>query len=368
MLIQPEKFFHQLICLLIGAIGGTIDMAMQEVREDGKLQEINRAQGGDWGGIFVDEEYKQMLEGIVSKPIIEAFRMKYTGDYIELFRFFEKKKRQSQKGKSVRIQIPQTLLEISDDIAKRAEEQGLKNEVELKRDKLQIKVAQFEKFFNKVIDKIVVKVEEMLVSDTTEGTKVIIMVGGFSESELLQTRIKNSFPSCTVVIPPACGLAVVRGAVLYGQDPEIIAARMVKYTYGVRTNTAFIKDQHPESKKKLLNGEEYCTDKFDIFVNQGKLIHCNEEIEKTYFPIYEDQTSVGLGVFASNTVEPQYTDDKGCKEIGYLTVPMPDTRGGTGRRVTAKFKFGATKITVEGLDETSNKSVDVKIDFLENNP
>lgn len=63
-------------------------MAMQEVREDGKLQEINRAQGGDWGGIYVDEEFKQMLEGIVSKPIIEAFRMKYTGDYIELFRFF----------------------------------------------------------------------------------------------------------------------------------------------------------------------------------------------------------------------------------------------------------------------------------------
>lgn len=46
-------------------------MAMQEVREDGKLQEISRAQGGDWGGIYVDEKYKQMLEDIVSKPTIE---------------------------------------------------------------------------------------------------------------------------------------------------------------------------------------------------------------------------------------------------------------------------------------------------------
>lgn len=129
----------------------------------------------------------------------------------------------------------------------------------------------------------------------------------------------------------------------------------------LRTNTLNRKRNYSTEKSTVLTF-------FDIFVNQGKLIHCNEEIEKTYFPIYEDQTSVGLGVFASNTVEPQYTDDKGCKEIGYLTVPMPDTRGGTGRRVTAKFKFGATKITVEGLDETSNKSVDVKIDFLENNP
>lgn len=341
-------------------------MAMQEVRDDGKIQEINRAQGGDWGGIYVDEEFKQMVEDIVSKPIVEAFRMKYTGDYIALFRYFEKKKRQKQTGKNVRVDIPPTLLEIAEDFIKCIEDHGFKDDVELKRGKLQIKVKKFEEFFNKVLDKIAVKVEEMLVSDTAEGTKVIIMVGGFSECELLQSRIRNSFPSCTVVIPQECGLAVLKGAVLFGHDPDIIAARMVKYTYGVRTNTAFIKDKHPESKKKLRNGKEYCTDKFDIFVNQGKLIHCNEEIEKTYFPIYEDQTSVGLGVFASNTVEPQYTDDKGCKKIGYLTVPMPDTTGGTRRRVKAKFKFGATKITVEGFDETSKKSVDVKIDFLEN--
>lgn len=47
---------------------------------------------------------------------------------------------------------------------------------------------------------------------------------------------------------------------------------------------------------------------------------------------------------------------------------MPDTAGGTRRKVKAKFKFGATKITVEGFDETSKKSVDVKIDLLENKP
>lgn len=102
-------------------LGGTIDMAMQEVRDDEKLQEINRAQGGDWGGIYVDEEFKQMLEGIVSKPIIETFRMKYTLDYIELFRFFERKKRE-KTGKNVRIDIPPTLLEMADDIAKRTED------------------------------------------------------------------------------------------------------------------------------------------------------------------------------------------------------------------------------------------------------
>lgn len=41
---------------------------------------------------------------------------------------------------------------------------------------------KYEVFFNKVVDKIVVKVEEMLVFDIVKGMKVIIMVGGFLES------------------------------------------------------------------------------------------------------------------------------------------------------------------------------------------
>lgn len=346
-------------------IGGTIDMAMQEVREDGKLQEISRAQGGDWGGIYVDEEYKQMLEDILSKPIIEAFRMKFTGDYIEMFRYFEKKKREKQTGRNVRVTIPSSLLEVSDDIAKCIENQGLANEVVLKKDKFQIKLQKYEMFFEKVVVKIIAKVKEMLESDEADDGKVIIMVGGFSESDFLQKRIKNEFKNCKVVIPQGCGLAVLKGAVLYGHDPDIIAARIVKYTYGVDVNTCFVKDKHPESKKKLINGIEYCTDKFDIHVNKDTLVHCNEETEKNYTPIYEDQTSVRFRVFASDTADPQYIDDKGCREIGSLTVPMPDTTGGTRRTVKAKFKFGATKITVEGIDERSGKSVDVKFDFLE---
>lgn len=67
---NQKSFFNQLICLSIGAIGGTIDMAMQEVREDGMLQEINRAQGGDWGGIYVDEELNRCWKELFPNPLL----------------------------------------------------------------------------------------------------------------------------------------------------------------------------------------------------------------------------------------------------------------------------------------------------------
>lgn len=133
-------------------------------------------------------------------------------------------------------QIPPTLLDITDDIAKRTEDQGLKDEVELKKDKVQMKLDKFKEFSNKVVEK-------MLVSEPAKGTNVVIMLGGFSESDFLQNRIKNSFPNHTVVIPQGCGLAVLKGAVVFGHDPDIIAARMVKYTYSVRSNIRFIKDK-----------------------------------------------------------------------------------------------------------------------------
>lgn len=345
---------------MFGSIGWTIGMAMQEVREDGKIREIIRAQEWD----YVNEELKKMLEDIVSKPILEAFQMKYPNDYTSLFQDFKKKQRHKQRSKIVRIKIPPSLLEMTDDIVKSIEEHGLKDEVKMKNDKLDIKIRKFEEIVKKALDNIVVKVEKMLVSDTAEGTKIIIMVGGFSENEILQRRIKDSFPSCTVVIPQNCASAVLNGAVLYGHNPDIIAARVVKYTYGVGVNTRFIKDKHIQSKKKLISGIEYCTDKFDIFVQKGTLINCNEETEKTYLPMYENQTFFRFGVFASNAVEPGYTDDKGCKLIGFLTVPMPDKTGGIKRMVVIQFKFGATKITVKGFDNTSKKSVDAKIDFL----
>ena len=214
----------------MGKIGGTIDMAMQEVRDDGRLEEINRAQWGDWGGNYVNVEFKHMLEDIISKPVMEAFRVAHTMDYIDLFQNFEKKKREHQTRKTVNITVPASLPEIVGNIDKHIEDQGLKEQVKWKNGKFQIELPKYETFFNKVIDKIVVKVEEMLVSDTAKGTNLIIMVGGFSASEILQQRIKASFPNYTVVIPPDCELAVLKGAVLYGHDQDSIAARIMKHT------------------------------------------------------------------------------------------------------------------------------------------
>ena len=49
-------------------------------------------------------------------------------------------------------------------------------------------------------------------------------------------------------MPQEAGLAVLRGAVVFGYNPKAIDSRIAKYTYGVKTNEEFDTEKHMESK------------------------------------------------------------------------------------------------------------------------
>ena len=64
-----------------------------------------------------------MLEDIVSETFLEAFRVAYTMDYIDLFQNFEKKKWEHQSRKPVSITVPASSPEIVDNIDEHIEDQ-----------------------------------------------------------------------------------------------------------------------------------------------------------------------------------------------------------------------------------------------------
>ena len=74
------------------------------------------------------------------------------------------------------------------------------------------------------------------------------MVGGFSESEVVQDAVRSAFRDCRIVIPQEAGLAVLKGAVQFGHDPSIIAARVAKFTYGIGSTVPFDPEVHDPGK------------------------------------------------------------------------------------------------------------------------
>lgn len=130
------------------------------------------------------------------------------------------------------------------------------------------------------------------VHSKDEAVDFIFMVGGFSESPYLKAEILKKFEKSKiqVLVPRRPQISVVRGACLYGLNPRSITSRIAKKTYGINTLTTFDPELHPESKKVIIEGEEFCEDVFDAFVRKGESVSIDEVHTKIYCPVRTRQT------------------------------------------------------------------------------
>lgn len=194
----------------------------------------------------------------------------------------------------------------------------------------------------------------------------ILLVGGFAESPMLQVAIKKAFIDKKVIVPQDAGLAVLKGAVLYGHEPKTISLRVCKYTYGIKALVIFDSSIHPESKKIVENGVELCDHVFDIHVRVGQTVKVGEpQLTQNYTVIAPDQKIMSFPIHTSNKEEPTYKTDEGCKHLGKLTIDMPDISKGMHRGVNVHMVFSGTEIAVTAVDRDNLKRVvSTTVDFL----
>ena len=88
-----------------------------------------------------------------------------------------------------------------------------------------------------------------------------------------------------MLVPRRPQVSVIRGACMFGLNPRSITSRISKMTYGINTLTTFDSDKHPEEKKVVIEGEDFCEDVFDAFVRQGEAVGIDEVHVKTYCPV-----------------------------------------------------------------------------------
>jgi hypothetical protein len=74
--------------------------------------------------------------------------------------------------------------------------------------------------------------------------------------------MQTAFPDINVLIPEEPELAVMKGAVLFGFNPSVITARVAMLTYGTNSYIPFKNGIHPENKKVVVDGEEFCAPVF----------------------------------------------------------------------------------------------------------
>lgn len=176
--------------------------------------------GGPWGGTAVDQTFLEFMIDLFGADVIKRLKDEQLEDYIHLLHGFEFKKRsiKAKGDKDIVIQIDASLMQIIREcrggISSHIKTTQYSDSVSAVRQKLHIQADIFRTFFRYTI---------IFAKPELSDLKTIIMVGGFSECDLVQTALRNMFGGDRkIIIPDESGLAVLRGAVLFGHQKKKI--------------------------------------------------------------------------------------------------------------------------------------------------
>ncbi|KAJ8297693.1 hypothetical protein KUTeg_024224, partial [Tegillarca granosa] len=349
--------------LVLDVGGGTVDATVTKVSEDDKLEHLHEASGGEWGGQKVNEAIHSLFEDIFGTVAMGKFKSENRLDHLELDLAIETSKRNvdSVVTNTLDIKIPNTLMEAFKTLKVGIDEPVIpakySGKVEIRKQRLKIDKGLFKELFNPCIENILKHTKKILGEESAKGVEYLICVGGFSECKYLKEELRENFPGLRVIIPHDAGLAVLKGAVLFGQTPAIIKSRICPFTYGTAMHRFFMKDFDDVSKLVKYYGQPYCKDVFHKLAEAGSSYNVGDKVETEVHPLSENMTKMSVKIYRSRRKNPIYVTDQDCSYLGRMVVDMPDTRGGLNRTVVVSITFGETEIMVEGLDKSSNKKV-----------
>lgn len=306
--------------------------------------------------------------------VYKEFQDKSTADVIDLYREFETKKRNIKKDKAGKetLKIPVSLgeaykvmngKEIKEMIASHPTYKG---KVTWVGDKLRIEADLMRDLFKESVDSTVRHMKDLFSEPASRGTDTILLVGGFSESPMLQDAIESNFSKKRLIIPEEAGLAVLKGAVLFGHNPLTIVSRIAKCSYGIRVYRDFQNGVHPQSKKVTFGNKVKCKDVFATHVKKGQELKVGEpQSSQRYTPLEADQATLVFDIYTSTEEDAKYVTDVTSMYVGQLEVEVPDMSYGKERGVHVNMVFGGTEITVEAKDEKSGKVKQADFNFLQ---
>lgn len=354
-----------------------MDVTAHEIAEGDTIKEIYHATGGDYGGTKVDKEFEVLLEKIFGKVFMDEFRRSHPSDWLELMNDFEVKKRSDRvmTGDLTRIRLPANFINLlrhdnGEDyncvIRQNLRPQYKVEEVKISKDYLCLGPNIVEHLFKPAIESIVKHLKKLLKQNALRGLKLLFLVGGFSESPLLQARMREEFESqYSLLIPRDAQTAVVKGAVMFGKRPQIVVERCLSETYGTDCCESFLPGVHKLEKLKIIEGEAMCKDIFAVLAKENEKVKIGESKKTSHYsPARKDQTRIGFSFYTSSNPDAFYVTDAGVRKLpGFISVESPDTSKGTDRTIELRMFFG-TEIKVVGVDMETKKEASTYIDFL----
>ncbi|XP_062571658.1 heat shock 70 kDa protein 12A-like [Saccostrea cucullata] len=350
--------------LIVDLGGGTADFSLIGISGDKKLEVLHKASGGALGGNTINTKVWEILEELLGKNVIEEFK-KQTSDFMEMESNIELKKRDLSSESKLQLTMFPSLSETCKSLTGKTYrelvgESHYAQLVKVRTGKIIFEHEMINKMFERTLEESFNIMDKLLKIGT--NIKDIVLVGGFSDSEIIQKQFKERFMDYEVIIPADAGLAVLKGAVIFGHDEKLIKSRICPFTYGVEVLRFWLASD-PEGRKKIINGTSYFTGTFDKLVTIEDTVEVGKTVEREFFAPSNSDKNLKLRFYRTDKRDVQSVNDEGCVCIGKLKINLLDPLDGTEHAVHLSLKFGETEITVRGIDKTTGQLVNTTIDF-----
>ncbi|BGP19763.1 hypothetical protein JCM10213_003609 [Rhodosporidiobolus nylandii] len=320
--LRPSQCF-----LLCDAGGGTVDSGVYKLM--GQLSELEIAEmcvrsGANTGSLFVDLKFEELLRRILKDhPVhlepasmatfIHAFaegdKLAYHGtaeDDDAIFRFncFNV---EDSHDPSVGLEFGE--LAISG--------KTLKTEV-----------------FDPVIEQVLDLISTQIAKMGHEPLSAIIMVGGFSASEYLYTRVRQAFGATVPVIvrPQDCDTATLRGAARYGLGLKMgkgaVSSVIAPRSYCMKSKLPAEEEDHwrrPEFIATNDGGTVVCENRLSYLIAKGAVLRKAERLRSRFCKYIKDphDSIFTAHLYVSDSEELyRYTDEGDLHELCRWTLDL----------------------------------------------
>ncbi|OXB60386.1 hypothetical protein ASZ78_001212 [Callipepla squamata] len=346
--------------------GGTVDITVHEIQENHCVKEVHKASGGGWGGNRVDENFSEFLREIFDGGVWDEYVQNYPTELQQMMYNFTLQKCTADR-EEVYLHCYYNLTRLA----------GEKKDISHFFKKvtgaawcdgmIMITNEKMKSFFEYSIKNMIAALREILDKPEMAKVKYILLVGGFASSIIVRDEVKQAFSEqYHILCPVEAQLAIAKGAVLFGINPEIITSRISARTYGISVCREFDAAIHDASKRRVskADGYVYCEGLFQKLVGTGESVNINEVARYIFKPTEPDQTTATFAFYSTEKQDAQYVDEEGLELLGSCSVPIPDTKLGRNRKLNLDIKFGLTEFKATATDLTSKQSRTITIDFL----
>jgi len=359
--------------------GGTADICVHEILDDGNLRELYRATGGHAGGSTVNEEFLRFLKTLLGSDALEIFAKKYPHAYQDLQSKIEDKKcRFTNRLDAITVNLDSDLMSIAKvhcgkkSIEYKISGSSFGNAVSYKSQGNLLKVDKsvVKKIFQPSVETIIQCLKKILIECAHDNISTLLLVGGYSESEYLRDTIQTSLPDMQIIKVEDGRLAVVKGAVMMATKSSTIIERRSRFTYGFRHAKRFIEGVHPPHLKVYGDGVAWCRGVFDKLVEVGEVVHQGQQFSRKCSRTCKDpelkHKPECTELWRSPLKSPTncLLEEDQCEKVGAIEVPAPPAGWPDVVNRVESLVVGETEFTMKLLIKQTGEEYETTIDFL----